>query len=57
MTVAGLAAWSQIAHEGMPDTSMWLMYTEDRPVTFLWEQDGNNPNPPTTTVPFFNTNL
>ncbi|ELR22689.1 Acetylcholinesterase [Acanthamoeba castellanii str. Neff] len=42
---------------GKPDSSEWPKYKKNRPVAFLWEQTDANLNPPTTTVPFFESNL
>lgn len=50
-----LSAWARIAHKGKPDSSVWPKYKKTRPVAFLWEQNNNNPNPPTTTIPFAET--
>jgi carboxylesterase type B len=50
-------AWSRIADKGKPDSSVWPKYKKNRPVAFLWEQTDANLNPPTTTVPFFESNL
>jgi carboxylesterase type B len=52
-----IAAWSRIADKGKPDPSVWPKYKKNRPVAFLWEQTDDNLNPPTTTVPFFESNL
>mgnify|MGYP001091690826 FL=1 len=52
-----IAAWSRIADKGKPDPYVWPRYSQASPMAFLWEQVGASLDPPTTTVPFFESNL
>jgi carboxylesterase type B len=51
-----IASWSRIATKGKPDPSEWPKFKKNKPFAFLWEQTDDNLNPPTTTVPFYESN-
>lgn len=57
LTSRMLASWARIADKNKPKTSEWPKWKKNRPVAFLWEQNDENPDPPTRTVPFFKSNL